>query len=173
MKIRSTFPLILTGLLAGCSNPDMNDLRAFIEEVKQRPPGRIEPLPEIKEVDTHTYSSSDLRNPFAPEKVQETQTSVAQSSGLTPDFNRRKEELEQFPLDTLRMVGTLDKEDAVLALIRTNDGTIHTVKSGNYIGLNYGKIDRISEEKIELTEIIKDGQGGYIERQATMALGGE
>lgn len=173
MKFHHILPLILTGLLAGCAKHDMNDLRGFVEEVKQRPPGRIEPLPEIKEVETHTYSSSDLRNPFAPEKVQETETNIAQNSGLTPDFNRRKEELEQFPLDSLRMVGTLDKEDFVWALIRTNDGTIHTVKSGNYIGMNYGKIDRISEEKIELTEIIKDGQGGYIERQATVALGGE
>jgi type IV pilus assembly protein PilP len=173
MKIRRILPLLMTGLIAGCSNPNMNDLRGFIEEVKQRPPGRIEPLPEIKEVETHSYGSTDLRNPFAPEKVQETQTSVAQSNGLSPDFNRRKEELEQFPLDSLRMVGTLDKEESIWALIKTTDGTIHTVKPGNYIGINYGKIDRVSEEKIELTEIIKDGQGGYIERQATMALGGE
>lgn len=172
-RIHLILPMLSVALLSGCAKQDMNDLRAFVEEVKQRPPGRIEPLPEIKEVETHSYSSSDLRNPFAPEKVQETETNIAQGSGLTPDFNRRKEELEQFPLDSLRMVGTLDKEEFVWALIRTNDGTIHTVKEGNYIGLNYGKIDRISEEKLELTEIIQDGQGGYIERQATVALGGE
>lgn len=170
--------LLLLGLplvwLSGCSNPDMSDLRGFIEDVKQRPPGRIEPLPEIKEVETHTYSSMDLRNPFAPEQAaSDAETTVAQSNGLMPDFNRRKEELEQFPLDALRMVGTLDKDDTVWALVQTNDGTIHSVKTGNYIGMNFGKIDRISDEKIELTEIIKDGQGGYIERQAEMALGAE
>ena len=173
MNYRTLLSLLLLGGLAGCASQDMSDLRAFVEEVKQRPPGRIEPLPEIKEIETHTYSSMDLRNPFAPEQVPETQASVAQSSGLMPDFNRRKEELEGFPLDTLRMVGTIDKEDQVWGLIKTNDGTIHRVKNGNYMGMNYGKIDRVSEEKIELTEIIQDGQGGYIERQATVALGEE
>lgn len=187
MKLRQLLPLVVISAgLVGCSQPDMNDLRGFIEEVKQRPPGRIDPLPEITEVETHTYSSSDLRNPFAPERVQETETTVTQSSGLTPDFNRRKEELEQFPLDALRMVGTLQKGGVFLGLIRTNEGTIHTVgvepkdpearkkKSfGTYMGMNHGKIDRITEDKIELTEIIKDGQGGYTERQATVALGGE
>jgi type IV pilus assembly protein PilP len=151
----------------------MTDLRAFVEDVKQRPPGRIEPLPEIKEIETHTYSSAELRNPFAPEQSQETQSNVAQSNGLMPDFNRRKEELEGFPLDSLRMVGTLEQDEFNWGLIKTKDGTIHRVKTGNYMGTNYGKIDRVSEEKIELTEIIPDGQGGYIERQATVALGEE
>ena len=68
MKVHHVLPMILVSLLAGCAQRDMNDLRGFIEEVKQRPPGRIEPLPEIKEVETHTYASSDLRNPFAPER---------------------------------------------------------------------------------------------------------
>ena len=173
MKNRALLSLLLMTGLVGCASQDMSDLRGFVEEVKQRPPGRIEPLPEIKEIETHTYSSMDLRNPFAPEQVPETEASVAQGTGLTPDFNRRKEELESFPLDSLRMVGTIDKEDFVWGLIKTNDGTIHRVKVGNYMGMNYGKIDRVSEEKVELTEIIQDGQGGYIERQATVALGEE
>lgn len=172
MKLRTLFPLMVLAGISGCASQDMTDLRGFVEEVKQRPPGRIEPLPEIKEVETHTYSSSELRNPFAPEQSQETQAAVAQGTGLMPDFNRRKEELESFPLDSLRMVGTVDQE-GFWGLIRTNDGTIHRVKTGNYMGLNYGKIERVSEEKIELTEIIQDGQGGYIERQATVALGEE
>ncbi len=171
MRLRTLIPLLLSTGLVGCASHDMNDLRAFVEEVKQRPPGRIEPLPEIKEVETHTYSSSELRNPFAPEQSPETQESVAQNSGLMPDFNRRKEELESFALDSLRMVGTVEQEEANWGLIKTKEGTIHRVKTGNYMGMNYGKIDRVSEEKIELTEIIKDGQGGYIERQAEIALG--
>ena len=171
-KLTLLLLIVMTGL-TGCASRDMNDLRSFVEDVKERPPGRIEPLPEIKEVETHTYSSSELRNPFAPEPVPEEERAVAQSSGLMPDFNRRKEELEGFPLDSLRMVGTVDQSDSVWGLIKTNDGTIHRVKTGNYMGMNYGKIDRVSEEKIELTEIIQDGQGGYIERQATVALGEE
>ena len=170
MKFAHALPLAMLVFITGCSNPDMKDLRGFIEEVKQRPPSRIEPLPEIPEIQTHAYSSQDLRNPFAPEAVEEEETTVAQSSGLMPDFNRRKEELEAFPLDSLRMVGTLEQQNAFWALIKTSESTVHMVKAGNYLGLNYGKINRITEDKIELTEIIKDGQGGYIERQADVAL---
>jgi len=171
MNFKLIQTLGLTSLiLAGCANNDMSDLRSFIEEVKQRPPGRIEPLPEIKEVETHAYSSSELRNPFAPEKAAEEQETQVVNNGLKPDFNRRKEELEGFALDSLRMVGTLQQEDITWGLIRANDGTIHRVRNGNYMGMNFGKITRVSEDKIELTEIIKDGQGGYIERQASVAL---
>ena len=172
MRLAHLLPLIFLVGISGCSNPDMKDLRGFIEEVKQRPPGRIEPLPEIPEIQTYTYSSQDLRNPFAPEAVEEEEKTVAQSTGLMPDFNRRKEELEAFPLDSLRMVGTLEQQDAFWALIKTSEGTVHMVKSGNYLGMNFGKINQISEDKIELTEIIKDGQGGYVERQAEVALAG-
>jgi len=171
MPMRSLLILLPFLLLAGCSNNDMSDLRAFIEEVKQRPPGRIEPLPEIKEVETYTYSSSQLRNPFAPEAVADTQKASNNNNGLKPDFNRRKEELEAFPLDSLRMVGTLEKDAINWGLIKANDGTIHRVREGNYMGTNYGKINQVLEDKIELTEIIQDGQGGYIERQATVSLG--
>ena len=171
---KRTLVVLLLGLtMAGCASNDMSDLRAFVEEVKQRPPGRIEPLPEIKEVETHAYSSAALRNPFAPEQAEESQTSAVVSNGLMPDFNRRKEELEAFPLDTLRMVGTLEQGESTWGLVKTSDGTIYRVKPGNHMGQNYGKIDRIFEEKVELTEIIQDGQGGYIERQATLALGEE
>ena len=173
MKTRAFLSLLLAFLMVGCSSSDMSDLRSFVEEVKQRPPGRIEPLPEIKEVETHAYSSASLRNPFAPEQAEESQSSTVTSNGLMPDFNRRKEELEAFPLDTLRMVGTLEQGESTWGLIKTNDGTIYRVKPGNHMGQNYGKIDRIFEEKVELTEIIQDGQGGYIERQATLALGEE
>ncbi len=173
MNLRTLLSSLLLVGLTGCASQDMTDLRGFVEEVKQRPPGRIEPLPEIKEVETHTYASAELRNPFAPEQAPETQANVAQGSGLMPDFNRRKEELEGFALDSLRMVGTLEQDDFTWGLVSTKDGTIHRVKTGNYMGMNYGKIDRVSEEKIELTEIIQDGQGGYIERQANVALGEE
>ncbi len=171
MLLRALSVLSLAVLLAGCVNEDMRDLRGFIEEVKDRPPGRIEPLPEIREVETHTYSSAELRNPFAPEEVADSQESTVNNNGLKPDFNRRKEELEAFSLDTLRMVGTLEQDDAVWGLMKTNDGTIHRVKPGNYMGMNYGKINQVLEDKIELTEIIQDGRGGYIERQATVSLG--
>jgi len=171
MTYRLLFSLLMLAGFAGCANQEMTDLRTFVEDVKERPPGRIEPLPEIREVQTHSYSSSELRNPFAAENTQDSQLTTVQTNGLTPDFNRRKEELEGFPLDTLRMVGTLEQDNSTWGLIKTNDGTIHRVRPGNHMGMNYGKIERVSEEKIELTEIIQDGRGGYIERQASVSLG--
>ncbi len=173
MMKKSLIILPLISLISGCASNDMTDLRSFIEEVKQRPPGRIEPLPEIKEVETYAYTSHELRNPFAPEAETETQQSASNNSGLKPDFNRRKEELEAFSLDTLRMVGTLEQNASIWGLIKSNDGTIYRVKPGNYMGTNYGKINEVLEDKIELTEIIPNGQGGYIERQATVSLGEE
>ena len=93
-----------------------------------------------------------------------------EGSGLAPDPNRRKEELENYSLDSLRMVGTLMQVDTMWALVKTKDKTIYRVKAGNYMGRNDGRITRITENKIELTELVRDRQRGYRERQATLAL---
>jgi type IV pilus assembly protein PilP len=95
------------------------------------------------------------------------------ASGLTPDETRRKEELEGFSLDSIRMVGTLELQGTTWGLVRTQEGIIFRVKVGNYMGKNHGQITRISEEGIELTEIIPDKKRGYIERQASLAMSDE
>ncbi|MBF0256535.1 MAG: pilus assembly protein PilP [Gammaproteobacteria bacterium] len=160
--------------LAGCLGGDMHDLRAYVAEVKARPAPEIEPLPEIKHVEGFIYSARDRRDPFSPDMGmgQEKAEEVSGGTGLRPDPNRRKEELEQFPLDTLRMVGTLDQKTQVWALIKSQDGVIHRVQPGNYLGQNHGQISQIGEEKIDLTEIVSDGRGGYQERQASIGLAG-
>jgi type IV pilus assembly protein PilP len=157
-------------LLSACAGGDMGDLKGYVKEVKSRKQGHIEPLPEIKQVETFTYIGGDRRNPFAPVQEEEQEGDVAESGGIMPDFNRRKEELEGFSLDALRMVGTLEQLETTWALIQTQDKTIYRVKAGNYVGRNHGQITRISESGIDLTEIIADGQGGYRERQASLAL---
>ncbi len=158
-------------LLTACTNTDMDDLQQYIDEVKSRKQGRIEPLPEIKQIDTFAYNAADRRNPFfLPKKREEKKSAAGTSNGLTPNPSRRKEELESFPLNTIRMVGTLGQKDTTWGLLQTTDGIIHTVKAGNYAGMNHGQITRISEEKIELTEIIPDGQGGYREQQTSLRL---
>ncbi len=91
-------------------------------------------------------------------------------SGIRPDVNRPREALEEYPLDSLRMVGTLEQGGQMWALVRAEDGTIHRVQPGNYVGQNYGRITRITESKIELVEIVPDGLGGWMERPATLAL---
>lgn len=167
---RLLFILSLAIGVAGCARNDMGDLKQYVKEVKARKAGHIEPLPEIKQIETFAYVAADRRSPFRPVQQGEEQIPEAAEYGIAPDPNRRKEELENYSLDSLRMVGTLELTEIMWGLIKTRDKTIHRVKAGNYMGKNHGQITGISEGKIELTEIIPDGQRGYRERQASLAL---
>jgi type IV pilus assembly protein PilP len=163
--------LIVT--LTGCSNDDYSDLSRYISEVKARPKGRIEPLPEIKVVEPFIFKPDGLRDPFVPveKAADERAMDSAGGNGIRPDSNRRKEELESYELDTLRMVGTLNMRNGLWGLIRANDGTIHRVQVGHHMGKNYGKIIRILEDKIELMEIVSDTKPGqWREQQASLAI---
>ena len=154
--------------LAACAG-DMDDLDRYINEVKARPGGRIEPLPEITPYEVFAYVADveGLRSPFVPDTPQ---AAGPAAGGRRPDPERPAEFLEGFPLDTLRMVGTLDINDTVYGLVQTSDGLIHRVIPGNYMGQNDGRITDISDSEISLVEIISDGIGGYIERDAAIGL---
>jgi type IV pilus assembly protein PilP len=154
--------------LAGCSS-DMSDLRAYIDEVKARPGGRIEPLPQIQPAPTFGYEPGDRRSPFVPDTPQR-RVSTDPNAVRGPDPNRPREFLEQFPLDTMHMVGTLSSPGKSFGLVQTSDGLIHRVSVGNHLGQNYGRVLSISESEISLVEIIPDGLGGYLERPASVAL---
>jgi type IV pilus assembly protein PilP len=151
---------LLTGL-AACSSAD-DELSRFIDETKREGGGRVEPLPEVKPYEIFTYSAADMRSPFMP--------SGPSGGSLRPDSKRNREFLEQFPLDTLKMVGTLQMSDRMYGLIQTKDGLVHRVTTGNYLGQADGKITEISPAKISVTEIVPDGVGGYIERPSSIAL---
>ncbi len=155
--------------IAACGG-QMDDLDQYINEVKARPGGRIEPLPEITPYAVFTYvaDAEGVRSPFVPDTPQVTTTGVG--GGIRPDSQRSREFLEGFPLDTLRMVGTLDMAETMYGLVQTSDGLIHRVVPGNYLGQNDGRINEIDESEIELVEIISDGIGGYIERDAAISL---
>jgi len=155
--------------IAACGG-QMDDLDQYINEVKARPGGRIEPLPEITPYAVFTYvaDAQGVRSPFVPDTPQVTTTGVG--GGIRPDSQRSREFLEGFPLDTLRMVGTLDMAETMYGLVQTSDGLIHRVVPGNYLGQNDGRINEIDESEIELVEIISDGIGGYIERDAAISL---
>jgi len=158
-------------LLAGCGDR-MGDLREYTNEVKARKGGRIEPLPQIKPFETFTYADQDMRSPFVPqlEALASTPKPGTSTSGLHPDFNRNREYLEQFPLDGLKMVGTLTVEGTLFGLVKDSDNILHRVKDGNYMGQNYGKIISITDSDIKLREIVPDGQGGWSERVTTVTL---
>ncbi|MGA0072739.1 MAG: pilus assembly protein PilP [Steroidobacteraceae bacterium] len=149
--------------LSGCSDP-LDELRGEIEKAKARPGGRIEPLPEAKPYVSVAYTMAEERSPFVPGG------NLEGAGGLRPDSDRPREYLEQFPLDTLRMVGTLNLGEIQYGLVQTKDGLIHRVVAGNHLGQNDGRIETIGEAQIELVEIVPDGLGGYVERQAALAL---
>jgi type IV pilus assembly protein PilP len=159
---------IVIATLSACS-ADMDDLRAYIDEVKARPGGIIAPLPQVIPAPSYTYEAADRRSPFAPETPQ-TRIINDPDAIQGPDPNRPREFLEQFPLDTLRMVGTLNTTDGGFGLIQTSDGLIYRVTVGHHLGQNYGRVMSISDAEIELVEIISDGIGGYLERPAAIGL---
>jgi type IV pilus assembly protein PilP len=160
---RAMLAATLLSALAGCSN-DMDEMRAKIDEIKARPSRGIEPLPEVKPYETFEYAAADQRSPF------EAGLPASATNGVRPDSNRPREFLEQFSLDTLRMVGTLKLQGRVFGLVQTTDGLVHRVLPGNHVGQNDGRITAIDEGKISLTEIVPDGMGGFIERPAALAL---
>lgn len=170
--VRSMLAASLATGLAACSHDPTSDLAVYVQKVKHQQVSKIEPLPEFTPYESFTYSATDLRDPFTPPSFTSQQAAPSQASnnGIKPDFDRPREPLEEFPLDSLRMVGTLEKDHRNWALINDTDGTIHRVRAGNYLGQNFGKITRITDYEVELTEIIPDGIGGWMERPATIAL---
>ncbi len=161
---------LMAVLLGGCGDSGLEDLRQYVEDVKARPPKPLEPLPEFKPIPTFIYEPDDRRDPFVMDAKSAQAASVAAADGLAPDPLRRKEELEQYALDSLRMVGTLEQNDTRWGLVTTPDGILHRVRVGNYLGLNNGQITGVGPESIQLTEIVGDGPGRWRERQAAIAL---
>lgn len=157
--------------LVGCAQ-DMDDLIAYAEEVKGRTSKNIEPIPQPKPYEPHTYEPKERRDPFLP-ILQSRDATLAAAGGagsIQPDLTRPKEPLEEFPLDALRMVGTITMQQRAYALIRAPDTVVHRVSVGDHLGQNFGKITGISETEVVLMEIIPDGLGGWIRRPASVAL---
>lgn len=169
---RSFFACLSAALvLTACSN-DMRDLHNYIEDVKARPADPIPPIPAVKTYTPYVYEGQTGRDPFRA-STSEGSDQVASTSnrgGPRPDLDRTKEYLEQFELDTLAMVGTFTMGDSEWALIRDPDGVVHRVAVGNYIGRNHGRVTFIQETEIGLSELITDGMGGWLVREASMAV---
>lgn len=159
--------------LAGCGNDDFSDLNQYIAKIKVAPKGKIKPLPEDKEIESFIFNPNGMRDPFKPLVQPEQQNAVPELSpggGITPDSARRKEEMESFALETMKMMGTIKMKSTLWGLVKTDDGTVHRVRVGNYMGKNYGKITRISVDKIELMEIVPDKPGRWREQKTSLAF---
>ena len=166
--------LLLPLLLVGCER-EMGDLEQFVIEARTKAQTRVEPLPEVKPHETFRYEVSGMRDPFEPIPFGRPQLKVEEEEapkgeGPRPDFDRPREPLEAYPLDSLRMVGILEREGRRWALIKAGDGTIHRVTVGNYLGQNHGRIVDISETQVSLVELAPTGLGDWVERQASLAL---
>jgi type IV pilus assembly protein PilP len=173
LKISMVVLLAVSTLLTACSGRQ-DDLGRYITEVKARPATPIPPIPPVRTYTPYEYDGLSGRDPFR-QSTSEGSDQVAQGgpgSGPRPDLQRTREYLERFELDTLSMVGTFSKEKNYWALIRDPDGVIHRVSVGNYIGKNHGKVSGISYGEVRLSEFIADGIGGWLVRDASVALGG-
>jgi len=169
-------------LVAGCVSKDMTDLENYTEEVLARKGGGIEPLPPIKPYERYLYRALELglRDPFrsfVEEKTAKQKVDPAvdaeQQKYAAEIATHNREELEGYELDALRMVGVLERAETLWGIVRDQGGVVHRVQVGNYLGRNFGKITNIQEDRIDLREIIKDGQGRWEERAASLALSDE
>ncbi|UTF61661.1 pilus assembly protein PilP [Gilvimarinus sp. DA14] len=166
-------PLLLAVvLLAGCgAGGDLSDLRDYIEETKRRPGKQIEPLPVFRPLPPFSYSAMTLRSPF--ERPVEELASVKGGKSVEPDLSRPKEYLENFSITNMLMVGTVEQQGTLWALIDTGPGSqrsVEPVTVGNYMGRNHGKIISASPTQIEVMEIVSDGDDGWVERPRIIKL---
>ncbi|KGK42866.1 pilus assembly protein PilP [Nitrincola sp. A-D6] len=164
---------LLVLLMQGCIwVEDTADLRAFVADRSSRPVGEIPPLPEFKPYEAFVYEGSSLRNPFRvmmPEVVDQPQ----EISDVYPDPDRINDYLEQFAVDNLSMVGTITSPlevELMYALVRDPLGEVHRVQMGDYLGLDNGQVIALDERRIELSEIVSNGRGGWMQRPRTIVL---
>jgi type IV pilus assembly protein PilP len=151
-------------LVAGCGGSEDDDLKAWMAEQGASARGKIQPIPPIRPYEAFTYNAFTLSDPFKPRKIE------SAKGALAPNLNRRKEALEAFPLETLSMVGSLQRGKALIGLVKAADNRVFQVRQGNYMGQNFGVITSITESDIALKELFQDGAGDWAERETKMLL---
>ena len=171
--------VLLSVLLSACSQTDMADLEGFVAEVNARKNPEVKQIPEFKVMPSFFYEPGTRRDPFKAllDKTDEPNVKDDATKLICnrPDPNRVRVGLELLPLDSISMVGTLQDESKILwgLVIAKGDGTIYRVKTGDYLGDEYGRITSISEDKIEVLNLISDNAGCFIDKQASLALSSE
>ncbi|HOY71261.1 MAG TPA: pilus assembly protein PilP [Methylotenera sp.] len=164
--LKVAFALMLCLLLVACNGDQGDDLDAFMKNAGNEMQVKIKPLPEVKPYLALQYNADNLLNdPFRPRKAS------TKATGVLPNFNRAKEPMEAYPLESIQYVGHLSKGKFAYALLRTPDSGIQQAKVGNFIGQNYGMITKITDGEISLKEIVQDDlSGDWIERQTTLTI---
>ena len=155
--------------LSGCGGGDFSDLQGFMDDVRLRPKGAIEPLPKFQPYEAFTYTAAALRSPFQPSVKIDILRQQKGSKDIKPDEARVKQFLEGFNIEVFEMVGTLSNEGGMFALVK-GAGGVHRVKVGDYLGRNHGHVMAINEAAIDVVEIVPDGEGGWLERPRSLPL---
>jgi type IV pilus assembly protein PilP len=158
--------VLMSALFAGCGGEPNQGLRQWMDDQAKTMKGKVDTLPVVKPYVPFAYNAFDLPDPFKPRKIEPTRG----SSKLAPDLNRRKEPLESYPIESVRMVGTLERGKTMYALVRATDRTVYQVRAGNYMGQNFGVITSITEGDIRLRELVQDSSGDWAERQSRLLL---
>ena len=161
-------------MVSACGSAGDDDLMAWMRNERNSVKPRVTPIPEPSRFQAHQYASEGLAEPFASDRLlgvplMPQSTPAGQPSLMASELNRRKEPLEAFPLDTMVMVGTLEKKGQLIALLRVNN-LLYQVASGQYLGQNFGKIMKISETEVLLREVVQDSAGEWIERAGSLQL---
>jgi type IV pilus assembly protein PilP len=165
-------------LMTGCGEANLQDLRQFVATTKESSPGKpLDPPPEVEPYRPFTYTAQGLKDPFVLSGFAQQLEEIAFEerpelidNGIHPDPDRTREELEKYALGSLKMVGTFQKDTNLWALIEAPDGIIHRIQKGNYLGSDHGKIINITEQRIDITEIVPENDSRWIERDAFLSL---
>lgn len=157
--------------LSGCGDGGVQEVKAWMNDVRRQTPVNVQKIQEPKTFTPFAYGGKDEADPFSPAKLADAlaKTQASASNSIKPNLERRKEPLENYPLDTIRMVGTLERPGVSYALLQV-DKSVFQVKVGNYIGQNFGMITKITESEVELKEIVRDPAGEWVERKAKLEL---
>jgi type IV pilus assembly protein PilP len=161
-------------LLAGCGASGQDEIDQWMKDQRAATKPHITPIPEPKKFTPQAYTEENATDPFSSVKLaqalkRDSAQSTANAALVAPELSRRKEPLEAYPLDTMKMVGSLIKEGQPVALLRV-ENLLYQVRPGNYLGQNYGKIVKVSETEVVLREIVQDAAGEWTERTATLQL---
>jgi len=167
---RAAGAVLIALMLSACSE-NMDDLERYIVSIKARPASPIPPIPPVKTYTPYEYAGLMGRDPFLRSITEGADDGRStKGTGPQPDFERSKEYLERYELDTLSMVGTFSQDESNWVLLRDPEGIIHRVPVGDYIGKNHGQVIGISDTQVGLSELISDGGGGWLVREASIAM---
>ena len=158
-------------ILAACGGDEHQDLKEELKILSKDLRGQIAPLPVVKPYEPVPYKALDLPDPFGPAKIELAIAAAAKSKvgANAPDTTRPKEPLEAYPLESLKMVGTLTQKGITYALVRA-DSSVYRIKKGSYLGQNFGLITDITENQISLKELVQDASGDWTERKIALQI---